>query len=186
MFARHLGHLGRSSSKFQGPLCRCRISKSLRSPLAAFNIDDAVQSAKQLIQQRTRGEILRWVDDVSQKARHALQRSGTYSYQLAAARSLVRDSAVGDARTLKQAIKVLLETSSETERRLRAGPSADPLPTALFTEFSNTAEEITAGLMSVWSRYCASDLPGVLQSLSTVWSSSADTSCAPIRWYAHF
>lgn len=107
--------------------------------------------------------------------------------QLADTRKLIADAAAVDVRILKQAIKVLQDVSHEAAERRRSSSAGAALPESFLKEVSRTAEDIAAGLLGVWSRYCASDLPGLLHALSSVWSAAADASCAPPparrRWW---
>ena len=104
--------------------------------------------------------------------------------KLVSARTMVSDSGASDARVLKQAVKILQETSTAADERIRAAStpaSYVQLPSDISHEFSRTAAELAAALANVWGRYCVTDLPALLQSLTALWRHVGNDSGLPVR-----
>ena len=91
------------------------------------------------------------------------------------ARDLIADDKSGDPRALKQSVNILHDVSLEGKERRTESTNGllEPLPGEVLHQVILTAKAIGSALESVWGRYCMTDLPALLASLSVFWINPA-------------
>lgn len=145
----------------------------VNTPISVFPLDSSLVAAKMLLRQQQRGEIARWGDVARTKVAHR-RASLAHTPQLISARDLIGPDGAADSRLLRQALKILQDVSQEAKERRFATGTAEALPGDILHEFTGATTHIGTALWAVWNRYCISDMPPLLQSLLTTWSTTAD------------